>query len=174
MLGSRLFMRRPRLLELPHSQLLTEDLVRRGGAILGAPAAAAFPPSEVGPRLRLSWRDLHGHAPARPFPSSIFRDKNRRDIGKSQSMWTDSKTETAGSQRRALGGSCPPRGKRSCRRRRRRAIMIVRGLLQLVRAAERAARGGLRACVQAQQARPQAPASPSAAGAGGDHGIAKT
>jgi hypothetical protein len=26
-------------------------------------------------------------APARPFPSSIFLDKNRRDIGKSQSTW---------------------------------------------------------------------------------------
>jgi hypothetical protein len=35
--------------------------------------------------------------PARPFPPSIFLDKNRRDIGKSQSIWTDSKTETAGS-----------------------------------------------------------------------------
>jgi hypothetical protein len=34
--------------------------------------------------------------PARPFPSAIFRDKNRRDIGKSQSIWTDSKMETAG------------------------------------------------------------------------------
>jgi hypothetical protein len=40
-------------------------------------------------------------APARPFPSSIFLDKNRRDIGKSQSIWTDSKMETAGSHRRA-------------------------------------------------------------------------
>eukprot|EP01043_Picozoa_sp_COSAG02_P119474 COSAG02_NODE_56140_length_287_cov_0.547872_1_plen_52_part_01 len=29
--------------------------------------------------------------PARPIPSSTFRDKNRRDIGKSQSIWTDSK-----------------------------------------------------------------------------------
>eukprot|EP01047_Picozoa_sp_COSAG01_P069361 COSAG01_NODE_10245_length_2211_cov_2.952178_2_plen_104_part_00 len=28
-----------------------------------------------------------------------FRDKNRRDIGKSQSIWTDSKMETAGSPR---------------------------------------------------------------------------
>jgi hypothetical protein len=35
--------------------------------------------------------------PARPFPSSIFLDKNRRDIGKSQSIWSDSKMETAGS-----------------------------------------------------------------------------
>jgi hypothetical protein len=40
-------------------------------------------------------------SPARPFPSSIFLDKNRRDIGKSQSIYTDSKTETAGSRRRA-------------------------------------------------------------------------
>jgi hypothetical protein len=39
-------------------------------------------------------------APARPFPSSIFRDKNRRDTGKSQSIWTDSKMETAGSLQR--------------------------------------------------------------------------
>jgi hypothetical protein len=29
--------------------------------------------------------------PARPFPPSIFLDKNRRDIGKYQSIWTDSK-----------------------------------------------------------------------------------
>jgi hypothetical protein len=35
--------------------------------------------------------------PARPFPSSIFLDKNRSDIGKSQSIRTDSKMETAGS-----------------------------------------------------------------------------
>jgi hypothetical protein len=33
--------------------------------------------------------------PARPFPSSIFLVKNRRDIGKSQSIWTDSQMETA-------------------------------------------------------------------------------
>jgi hypothetical protein len=36
--------------------------------------------------------------PARPFPSLIFLDKNTRDIGKSQSIWTDSKMETAGSR----------------------------------------------------------------------------
>jgi hypothetical protein len=36
--------------------------------------------------------------PARPCPSSIFCDKNRRDIGKSQSIWADSKMETAGSR----------------------------------------------------------------------------
>jgi hypothetical protein len=36
-----------------------------------------------------------GSIPARPFPSSICHDKNRRDIGKSQSIWTDSKMETA-------------------------------------------------------------------------------
>jgi hypothetical protein len=36
--------------------------------------------------------------PARPCPSSIFLDKNRRDIGKSQSIWTDYKMETAGSR----------------------------------------------------------------------------
>jgi hypothetical protein len=48
-------------------------------------------------------RSLDRHAvhlvpiPARPFPSSIFLDKNRRDIGKSQSIWTDSKMETSGS-----------------------------------------------------------------------------
>jgi hypothetical protein len=35
-------------------------------------------------------------APAVASPSSVFRDKNRGDIGKSQSMWTDSKMGTAG------------------------------------------------------------------------------
>jgi hypothetical protein len=35
--------------------------------------------------------------PARPFPPSIFLDQSRRDIGKSQSIWTASKMETAGS-----------------------------------------------------------------------------
>jgi hypothetical protein len=38
-----------------------------------------------------------GTSPARPFPPSIFLDKNRRDIGESQSTWTDSEMETAGS-----------------------------------------------------------------------------
>eukprot|EP01047_Picozoa_sp_COSAG01_P055248 COSAG01_NODE_6129_length_3835_cov_2.876907_2_plen_144_part_00 len=36
--------------------------------------------------------------PARPFPSSIFPDKNRRDTGKSQSIRTDSEMETAASR----------------------------------------------------------------------------
>jgi hypothetical protein len=36
--------------------------------------------------------------PARPLPSSIFLDKNRRDLGKSQSIWTASKMEAPGSQ----------------------------------------------------------------------------
>jgi hypothetical protein len=35
------------------------------------------------------------YLPGRFHPQ--FRDKNRRDIGKSQSIWTDSKMETAGS-----------------------------------------------------------------------------
>jgi hypothetical protein len=34
--------------------------------------------------------------PARAFPSSICRDKNRRDVGKSQPTWTASKMETPG------------------------------------------------------------------------------
>eukprot|EP01047_Picozoa_sp_COSAG01_P098699 COSAG01_NODE_28840_length_651_cov_2.153986_1_plen_129_part_00 len=38
-----------------------------------------------------------GLVPARPFSASIFLDKNRRDIGKSRSIWTDSKMKTAGS-----------------------------------------------------------------------------
>jgi hypothetical protein len=51
--------------------------------------------------------------PPRSSPPSLarrfhpqFRDKNRRDIGKSQSMWTDSKMETAGSL--ALRRATPP------------------------------------------------------------------
>eukprot|EP01047_Picozoa_sp_COSAG01_P076117 COSAG01_NODE_13264_length_1610_cov_4.291198_2_plen_217_part_00 len=35
--------------------------------------------------------------PARPFSPSIYLDKNRRDIGKSQSIWAGSKMKTAGS-----------------------------------------------------------------------------
>jgi hypothetical protein len=38
----------------------------------------------------------HRRQPARPFPTAPFRDKNRRDTGTSQSIWTDSKMETAG------------------------------------------------------------------------------
>jgi hypothetical protein len=38
--------------------------------------------------------------PARAFHTSIFRNKNRRDIGKSQSKWTNSKIETPRSRRR--------------------------------------------------------------------------
>jgi hypothetical protein len=61
------------------------------------------------PPRRLRQRRLHGVEqppqspavrellPARPFPSSISLDEIRRDIGKSQSIWTDSKMETAGS-----------------------------------------------------------------------------
>jgi hypothetical protein len=54
-------------------------------------------------RVRLLGLRLWVHIPARPCPSSIFLDKNRRGIGKSQSIWTDSKMETAGSQR-LVGG----------------------------------------------------------------------
>eukprot|EP01047_Picozoa_sp_COSAG01_P014253 COSAG01_NODE_690_length_14219_cov_19.783144_18_plen_213_part_00 len=58
-------------------------------------------------------------APARPFPSSIFRDKNRRDIGKSQSIWTDSKMETAGSLQHApVVGGTELRRQLVCQRRR--------------------------------------------------------
>eukprot|EP01047_Picozoa_sp_COSAG01_P021015 COSAG01_NODE_1206_length_11242_cov_29.405905_8_plen_188_part_00 len=45
--------------------------------------------------------------PARPFPSSIFRDKNRRDIGKSQPTWTDPKMETAGAPAAMCSADCP-------------------------------------------------------------------
>jgi hypothetical protein len=48
--------------------------------------------------VRLANTQPWGVQPARPFPSSIFPDKNRRDIGKSQSTWTDSKMETGGSR----------------------------------------------------------------------------
>jgi hypothetical protein len=44
---------------------------------------------------RAAWRTAAG--PARPFSPSIFLDKNRRDIGKSQSIWAGSKMKTAGS-----------------------------------------------------------------------------
>eukprot|EP01047_Picozoa_sp_COSAG01_P038802 COSAG01_NODE_3166_length_6474_cov_287.238431_3_plen_82_part_00 len=40
----------------------------------------------------------HANLPGRFRPQ--FRDKNRRDTGKSQSIWTDSKMETAGSRAR--------------------------------------------------------------------------
>jgi hypothetical protein len=72
-----------------------------------------------GPRLQLPWRLSHGlhpqlkspglycvsmsHSPARPFPSSIFRDKNRRDIGKSQSPRTDSMSHSQRGPRPPLG-----------------------------------------------------------------------
>jgi hypothetical protein len=39
-----------------------------------------------------------GLQPGAPFPPSIFRDKSRRDIGKSQSIWTNSEVETASSR----------------------------------------------------------------------------
>ena len=47
--------------------------------------------------------------PAQPFPSSIFLDKNRRGIGKSQSKWTASTMETPGSPptTRWRGSPCP-------------------------------------------------------------------
>jgi hypothetical protein len=50
------------------------------------------------PRSAKAALQLEELPPARPFPSSVFLDKNRRDIGKSQSIWTDFKMETAGSR----------------------------------------------------------------------------
>jgi hypothetical protein len=65
-----------------------------------ASAAAAPGPGRATPGPA-AWASRCTHsarpAPARPFPSSIFLDKNSREIGKSQSIWTDSKMETAGS-----------------------------------------------------------------------------
>jgi hypothetical protein len=53
------------------------------------------------PLQQLRGRDVRHRCenlpPARPFPSSIFLDRNRRDIGKSQSIWTASRMVTAGS-----------------------------------------------------------------------------
>jgi hypothetical protein len=58
-------------------------------------------PEAPGRALGRGLRSLkHGRlrdVPVRALPSSIFRDKNRRDIGKSPSIWTDSKMETPGS-----------------------------------------------------------------------------
>eukprot|EP01047_Picozoa_sp_COSAG01_P059580 COSAG01_NODE_7174_length_3319_cov_2.270807_2_plen_334_part_00 len=66
------------------------------------------------PRQLHRRRRRRGGVPARPFPSSMFLDKNRRDIGKSQSIWTDFKMETAGS--RAAAEACHRRPlRRSCR-----------------------------------------------------------
>jgi hypothetical protein len=71
-----------------------------------------------------AWRDPPGSAAGPraaavhwPFPSSIFLDKNRRDIGKSQSVWTDSKMETAGSHV-SPATSCTRRAAVLCRCRR--------------------------------------------------------
>jgi hypothetical protein len=50
--------------------------------------------------------------PARACPSSVFLDKNRRDIGKSQSIWTNSKMGTPGSPR---DGAHPRRAARRAR-----------------------------------------------------------
>eukprot|EP01047_Picozoa_sp_COSAG01_P042497 COSAG01_NODE_3715_length_5769_cov_2.903175_3_plen_111_part_00 len=44
------------------------------------------------------WRANSLKVPAAPFRPSIFLDKNRGDRGKSQSIWTDPKAETAGSR----------------------------------------------------------------------------
>jgi hypothetical protein len=63
------------------------ELRRAGSDVAAGPAVEARGVVQV--------REIH--RAARPFPPSIFRDKNRRDIGKSQSIWTDSKMETAGS-----------------------------------------------------------------------------
>jgi hypothetical protein len=89
------------------------------------PVRAAVPPARTRrayqPSTRRSCgsRRLHPRRllldpvhPARPFPSSIFLDKNRRDIGKSQSIWTDSKMETAGSRSsHSSAAATPPRSR---------------------------------------------------------------
>jgi hypothetical protein len=71
------------------------ELQLRVARHLHVPAAAGLADADAG-RQRCAIRPAVPH-PARPFPSSIFLDKNRRDIGKYQSIWTDSKMETAGS-----------------------------------------------------------------------------
>eukprot|EP01047_Picozoa_sp_COSAG01_P010260 COSAG01_NODE_431_length_17124_cov_26.577386_23_plen_211_part_00 len=84
----------------------TVENPRRGGTHGGRhrlrPGRVHRPPKEglgLLPReQQLQHEVLERHAPAQPFPSSIFLDKNRRGIGKYQSIWTDSKMETAGSQ----------------------------------------------------------------------------
>jgi hypothetical protein len=57
-------------------------------------------------------------APARTSLPGRFHpqllDENRRDIGKSQSKWTDSKMETAGSPKRASSGDSGGGGSSSC------------------------------------------------------------
>jgi hypothetical protein len=53
---------------------------------------------------RLKGRQDCPHTPVQAFPPSIFIDKNRRDIGKSQSKWTASKMETPGARRTLSGG----------------------------------------------------------------------
>jgi hypothetical protein len=70
--------------------------------LLPSQLPAAHTPGERARRRRAASRIIHGEGlrpelPARPFPSSIFIGRNRRDIGKSQSVWTDSKMKTAGS-----------------------------------------------------------------------------
>jgi hypothetical protein len=51
-------------------------------------------------RLTASTSRAKSALPAPAFPSSIFRDKNRRDVGKSQPKRTASKMETPGSPTR--------------------------------------------------------------------------
>jgi hypothetical protein len=70
-------------------------VVTVGRLALSPPPAAAHDIGLVQAVERLLHRGAH---PARPCPSSILLDKNRRDIGKSQSIWTDPKMETAGSR----------------------------------------------------------------------------
>jgi hypothetical protein len=65
------------------------ELQLRVARHLHVPAAAGLADADAG-RQRCAIRPAVPH-PARPFPSSIFLDKNRRDIGKYQSIWTDSK-----------------------------------------------------------------------------------
>jgi hypothetical protein len=74
-------------------------------------------------RGREGWRVEEGHLVAagshtpsgrdrpcspRTLPSSIFRDEDSCDIGKSQSKWTDSKMETPGPPQEATLPPPPP------------------------------------------------------------------
>jgi hypothetical protein len=81
-------------LSLPLPALAARARVRCGG---GGQAAALTHPElsrglHRGARLREAVQQVH--EPGRAFPSSISNDKNRRDIGKSQSKWTAFKIET--------------------------------------------------------------------------------
>jgi hypothetical protein len=91
---------------MPLRQPLIQDLAQPGQVLARRPTVPAVPAAAARRQELIAACGVHTNG-AIPVPGSVhpqFRYKNRCDIGKSQSIWTDSKMERLGTQ---LHGGAP-------------------------------------------------------------------